>query len=354
MPRPANSRIVLLSSLTTLFLSGLLASVHVTAQTSALAASQAQFSERLPRSILDVNPPTSRVIGRPGDMAYLGGNCASHPPETVRKRIVDIAIQEWAYFGYEILDLTDSRDSNQDYVRQPWRRTLIDPEEAIRAASSIAGYWSATPSSAWILERQNQSWEARGAGSRWRDPWSAAFISWVMCEGGLGEQQVFQRAIAHHSYIDQAINAIDENESLAAYTAFDPGEEEIVPGDLLCRGSRPAYRSIEDRRQQLGVGARSHCDIVVKLDPANDRIMLIGGNVRSWVRLKMLPAEVNEAGLLTPVPYNGRRIFAHLKLRTDAVSASSMEQSPTLSTLSCEELHDKMPAIVGSLEVNCS
>jgi hypothetical protein len=346
MHRPGKLQILLLSTLTFLLFSGILV--------SSPASAQNQFSERLPRSILDVNPPSSRVSGIPGAMAYLGGSCLSQPPEIVRKRIVDIAIQEWAYFGYEVLDLTDSRDTNPDYIRQPWRRTIINPNEAIRAASSIAGYWSATPDSAWILERQNQSWEAQGAGSRWRNPWSAAFISWVMCESGLGEPHVFRRAIAHHSYIDQAITATDENESLAAYTAVDPGTEEIVPGDLLCRGSRPAYRSIEDRRQQLGMGARSHCDIVVKLDPANERIMLIGGNVRSWVRLKMLPAEINNSGFLAPVPYDGRRIFAHLKLRTDAVAANSLEQSPTLSALSCEEMYNKIPSLLPSLETNCS
>ena len=354
MSWPGKSQLSRLSSLTTLSLTILFASSSASAQSTSQPVSQPNYSERLPRSILDVNPPASRVVGNPGDMAYLGGSCQSHPTETVRKRIVDIAVQEWAYFGYEILDLTESRDSNPNYIRQPWRRTIINPDEAIRAASSIAGYWSATPASAWILERQNQSWEARGAGSRWRNPWSAAFISWVMCEGGLGEPQVFRRAIAHHSYIDQAITAIDENEPLAAYTAIDPGTEEIAPGDLLCRGSRPAYRSIEDRRQQLGMGARSHCDIVVKLDPANDRIMLIGGNVRSWVRLKMLPAEINASGLLAPVPYNGRNIFAHLKLRTKTDSATSLEQSPTLSTLSCEEMHDKIPSLLSSLETHCS
>lgn len=324
------------------------------AVTTSSASAQSHYSDRLPRNILDVNPPNSRISGTPGDMNYLGGSCQSLDIEEVRARIINIAIQEWAYFGYSILDLTDTRDSNPDYRRQPWRRTIIDTEEAIRAASSIAGYWSATPNSAWILERQNQSWESRGAGSRWRNPWSAAFISWVMCEGGLGDPALFQRAIAHHSYIDQAITAIDENESLSAYVAVEPGSVEIAPGDLLCRGSRPAYRTIEDRRQQIGEGARSHCDIVVKLDPENERILLIGGNVRSWVRLKMLPASINDAGILAPVPYSGRSIFAHLQLQTKAISNASFELSPTVSALSCEELNSKLPTLAASLESNCS
>lgn len=322
--------------------------------TAVSASAQTQYSDRLSRSVLDVNPPHSRVSGSPGEMNYLGGSCQSLELEEVRSRIINIAIQEWAYFGYSILDLTETRDSNPDYRRQPWRRTIIDTDEAIRAAPSIAGYWSATPNSAWILERQNQSWESRGAGSRWRNPWSAAFISWVMCEGGLGDPALFRRAIAHHSYIDQAITATDENRSISAYIAIEPGSEEIAPGDLLCRASRPAYRTIEDRRQQIGEGARSHCDIVVKLDPENERILLIGGNVRSWVRLKMLPASVNESGFLAPVPYNGRTIFAHLQLQTETIGNTSFERSPTLSALSCEELNRKVPSLAASLESNCS
>ena len=70
-----------------------------------------------------------------------------------------------------------------------------------------------TPDGSWILDRQNRIWRASsGALQRWRDPWSAAFISWVMCEGGLSESaRSFKRAIAHYVYIDQAIEARDEN-----------------------------------------------------------------------------------------------------------------------------------------------
>lgn len=302
-----------------------------------LCDAQSTFSERLPTEVFDVQPPSLRVSGNPGDMRYIQRDCRVLTPEDLRQRVVHVTMQEWAYFGYSVLDLVPTRESNPDYQRRPWRRTLIDPREALRVADSIAGYWSATPDSAWILERQNQSWESRGPGSRWRNPWSAAFISWVMCESGLGDPRVFHRAIAHHSYIDQAIMARDENESLSAYIAYDPGEESIEPGDLLCRGSRPSYATIESRRQQLGVGARTHCDIVVKLDPDNERIMAIGGNVRSWVRLKMLPASINEKGYLTPVPYNGRKIFAHLKLQADSPNEDLFDSSPVLHAENCSQ-----------------
>ena len=288
-------------------------------------------------------------------MVYSERSCrAPLPTAEIRSRIVNTAVQEWAYFGYNIQDLTQTRESDPNYRPQRRRRTPIDPMEATRVADSIAGYWSTTPDSAWILERQNQSWESRGIGTRWRNPWSAAFISWVMCESGLGDPGVFRRAIAHHSYIDQAITAREDDSSLAAYVAHDPGELPILPGDLLCRGSRPSYQSIDARRQQMGEGARTHCDIVVKIDSKNRRIMLIGGNVSGWVRLKLLPAEINSGGLLAPAPYNGRRIFAHLKLQATPVNDHALEQSPTVQSLLCNRNQVGQLSITNTFSIDCS
>ncbi len=319
-----------------------------------LCAGQTKFSERLPNTLLNVSPPTARVTGKPGDMVYIMRSCPSIPLKDVRRRIVNTTIQEWAYFGYSVLDLVPTRESNPEPKRQPWRRTLIASDEALRVASSIAGYWAATPDSAWILEQQNQSWARYGSGSRWRQPWSAAFISWVMCESGIGETEVFHRAIAHHSYIDQAITATDQQDSQAAYRAFEPGEQQILPGDMLSRGYRPAYKTLVARRQQMGSGARTHCDIVIKLDPHNERIMLIGGNVRSWVRLKLLPAAINDRGYLTPEPYNGRTIFAHLQLQAGDADNDMLHQSPTFQSLNCAKLPVALRLIQPTLFEDCS
>ena len=157
-----------------------------------------------------------------------------------------------------------------------------------------------------------------------------------MCESGIIEPHRFQRAVAHHTYIDQAITTRDKRDSSGLFAAFDIGEELIEPGDLLCRGSRPDYQSIGARRLQIGVGARSHCDIVVKLDERNKRIMVIGGNVRAWVRLKLLPADHTADGVMIPAPYNGRRIFAHLKLLSGEVSSQVFDASPSLLEMACD------------------
>ncbi|MDA9909365.1 DUF2272 domain-containing protein [Gammaproteobacteria bacterium] len=273
--------------------------------------------ERLPRETLDVLPPSERVTGIPGEMRISDRSCHQYPASQVRQRIVDIATQEWAWFGYSVLDMTSPAelDANAGRSRRWWRSNWMSEQEARRVSDDIAGYWAAAPDSSWLLERQNERWREQGITARWRDFWSAAFISWVMCESGLGESEQFQRAIAHHSYIDQAIRARDGLEPKAAFTAYDVGEAEIVPGDLLCRGSRPEYLNLEQRRGQMGEGARTHCDVVIELDTANKQIKVVGGNVRGAVRMKLLPGEITGSGHFQPLPYGGRSIFSHLKLR---------------------------------------
>jgi len=287
--------------------------------TTVSLAQEAVPAERLPREVLDVLPPSERVIGIPGEMRISDRSCRNLPATQVRQRIIDISRQEWSWFGASVLDMTSQKelDANAGRSRRWWRTDWMTEEEARRVSDDIAGYWAAAPDSSWLLERQNQRWRELGITARWRDFWSAAFISWVMCESGLGEDEKFQRAIAHHSYIDQAIRARDGLEPQAAFTAFDIGEAEILPGDMLCRGSRPEYRNLDQRRGQMGEGARTHCDVVVELDSENNQIKVIGGNVRGAVRMKLLPASVNEAGLMAPMPYGGREIFAHLQFVAD-------------------------------------
>jgi hypothetical protein len=158
-----------------------------------------------------------------------------------------------------------------------------------------------------------------------------------MCEAGLGAMDQFQRAVAHHTYIDQAIRARDGRAPQSAFVAYDAGEAAITPGDLLCASRRPAYRSIAERRRQMGVGARSHCDVVVKVDEEGERILVLGGNVRGAVSLKLLPA-VREGGRhLWPkdMSEGTRPMFAHLKLQADSIDLNAMDSSPTIKAYGC-------------------
>ncbi len=306
----------------------------------AALAQQVPF-DRLPIEVFDVMPPAERVDGAPGRMSVELTTCPTRPTDEVRRRLVDVAVQEWGYFGFTVVDQTQSEEGDNESGNRFRRRPRMSPAETLRVNDSIAGYWSITPEGAWILENQNAIWSSRGADQEWRYPWSAAFISWVMCEGGLGESAQFRRAIAHHSYIDQAIRARDRGTRAEAFVAYDAGEAAVEPGDLLCTARRPEYQTLAQRRRQMGEGARTHCDLVVKVDVAGSRIMAIGGNVRDAVSLKLQPA-VERDGQLRPLAVQ-REIFAHLKLRANSIETDALDNSPTIRALGCSGLA-AMPA----------
>ena len=299
---------------------------------ASLLAQPSESLQRLPTYVLDVRSPTERVTGAPGSLRITDRSCRSLPLTDVRRRIVDTATQEWAYFGFSVDAQTRIDPASQPVAGQvpPRAFNRMSAGESARVASSIAGYWAATPDSDWILQRQNANWNAEGAGARWRNAWSAAFISWVMCESGVGEPAQFRRAIAHHTYIDQAIRAADGRDRQSVFTAYDPGEAVIEPGDLLCRGSRPTYRNLAERRAQMGDGARTHCDIVVKVDTLAKKIMVIGGNVRGSVRMKVMHAVQDEGKALRPLSDNGRAMFAHLRLSAPSIALNALDESPVL------------------------
>ncbi len=303
------------------------------------AGAQQSHLDRLSAERLDVAPPAERVTGEPGRMRVVERACRTMPEDVLRRRIIDIAVQEWGFFGFSVLDQMDDDDDSQPRrfgPRPP--RTLAEQREAARVADSIAGYWAVTDDGAWILDRQNDVWQGPyGDGARWRDPWSAAFISWVMCEGGLGEQDLFRRHIAHYAYIDQAIQARYRDDPDTAFVAYDVGEMPIEPGDLLCSARRSAYHSIGQRRSDLGEGVRTHCDITIRVEEQNGRVLLIGGNVSGSVRMKLFAAEFDANGdgesTVRWVGGDGRTIFAHLKLRADPIGADALETSPTVKAL---------------------
>jgi hypothetical protein len=321
----------------------LLSACLLLAISTALPAQNSESLQRLPLDILNVKPPTARVAGTPGNMRIIDRSCQSTPTTNIRRRIVDTAVQEWAFFGYGIDRQSRAIPGSQSMPRGAFAR--LSPTENTRLATTIAGYWAATPDSDWILQRQNANWSSDGPGARWRDAWSAAFISWVMCESGLGESRQFRRAIAHHTYIDQAIRASDGRDSNAVFTAYKPGSMKVEPGDMLCRGARPAYRTLAERRAQLGVGARTHCDIVVKVDEQAQQIMVIGGNVRSSVRMKVLHAVKDEGEQLRPLSDNGRALFAHLKLAADSIEPDALDNAPSMASLNCGRSQANLLAI---------
>jgi hypothetical protein len=308
---------------------------------------------RLPAEIFDVTPPSERVRGEPGSMTIRALPCRSMPLNETRRRIVNVAVQEWAFFGFFTADATlverrflpagivpDTLNPELPQPRVGRRYRLGTYEDSDRVAASIGGYWAATPEGAPILARQNTAWRGPGGDDvTWQEPWSAAFISWVMCEGGLGTTANFNRSVAHRVYIDQAIKARDGTAPNAAYVAYDAGEAAVSPGDLLCNGQRQNYVTIADRRRDLGDGARTHCDVVVKVDEPGRRFFVIGGNSSRSVTMQILPGIRENGKQFRPIhgtELRGlRTTFAHLKHKAPPIEANALDNSPTIKQLRC-------------------
>lgn len=311
---------------------------------------QAQVT-RLPREVLDVIPPESRVEGRPGAMRITEARCRPGGPAGVRQRIVDVAAGEWGVFGFQTIDaravqarwlpegvVDDAVNPLLPAPRQARPLVRIGRWESDRATwPVVAGYWSATPDGPAVLARQNRQWRDGDGELNWVEPWSAAFISWVMCESGLDQPERFRRDISHRVYVDQAIRAADGEAPEAAYAARDPGQAPLLPGDLLCN-SRGGWRyeTVADRRPDLGEYAGMHCDVVVRV--FDDRVAVIGGNVIQGVTLTLIPLTPTQGGWPRPVGAadlaGARTLFAHLVLRSDPIGVDALDQAPTVWALS--------------------
>ena len=313
----------------------------------------AQGQPRLPREQFDVIPPSERVTGERGRMEVVQRGCRVGPTAWARRRIVDIAAQEWGFFGFQTFDgrAMEPRILPEGIVADGLNPLLTAPrsvrhatrlgtwESDPRTDASVAGYWSATPEGPRVIERQNRQWREGEGETPWVEPWSAAFVSWVMCEAGLGDMTQFRRDIAHWTYVDQAIEARDGQAPEAAYVAHDTGEVAIRPGDLMCNArGRATYRLLADRRREQGEQAPLHCDIVVRVDAEARTMAVIGGNVLNGVSLTIVPLVATESGLSRPIgpedAPGARAYFAHLSLRADPVEDLALDSSPTIRALS--------------------
>ena len=118
---------------------------------------------RLAQSVFDVIPPSDRVEGPRGYMKIREARCRVGATADARRRIVDIAVQEWAFFGSHSVDVSHTAFNALPQglnVEQQAGESVAPVDPAMD--TTIAGYWSATPDGAAVLAKQNAVWYAAG------------------------------------------------------------------------------------------------------------------------------------------------------------------------------------------------
>ncbi len=122
-------------------------------------------------------------------------------------------------------------------------------------------------------------------------PWSAAFISFLMAEAGAGT--AFSCAPAHSVYIVKALREAAKPRSNAAFIARRHRQYAPIPGDLIaCERQKQIDPNFDTYISYVAQGRyEAHCDAVVEVSAT--ALVTIGGNVGSSVREKRWPVDKN-------------------------------------------------------------
>jgi hypothetical protein len=173
------------------------------------------------------------------------------------------------------------------------------------------------------------------------NPWSAAFISWVMSRAGVPG---FTRSPRHIDYIRAAY------QNTGPYRMTDPAQEKPAPGDLLCylRG-RTESLSYAGLVQQLSGGTvanwKSHCEVVIAANMGGDHTLyLIGGNVMNTVAMRKLPLDRSGRIQLPPAPSSDPYDMGCTPGREDECNFNRQDWAALLKLVASAPMHAPLPA----------
>lgn len=203
-------------------------------------------------------------------------NWESLPPDSLRRKIIETAREEWIFFGQQKVVI----EGNEESIPH-------------------VGFWEDDDYA--HSDRINEYWRSVGksrlTGRDCKEPWSAAFISWVMQNAGV-PRYLFPPATAHKSYLSRFLNQAQQDPSapLLPHTiqTYQP-----KPGDLICanRGRTAPTEVIEEIPDTLL--PKLHCDIVAEIN--GQTLQAIGGNVRNSVSKTILT--LDPKGYLQHTPH---------------------------------------------------
>lgn len=187
---------------------------------------------------------------------WLTAVCAAQTPY---QKALEIADQEWRRFGSQTIDangkmvLEGGRENEEDYYRR------------------VGVYWK-------------QGVDRDLDGKDQHEPWSAAFISWVMKEAGMSGR--FSYSDWHATYIRNSILARRADNPDFAYWGYRLSERAPQVGDLVGYARQGGI----DYDYQPTVYS-SHTDLVVAV--RSGEIDVIGGNVKDSVTKKTLKTDAD-------------------------------------------------------------
>ena len=236
-----------------------------------------------------------RPVARPAPTAVspvIGG--------TTAQRIVQVALRENGYWYQPFIDINGGLRSQ--HTTEAERVRLTDGTESW---AKVVTYWlnsgtlfdmidSGIAGATACQYASISSTRSECRSFLLDNPWSAAFISYVMVQAQVPS---FHTSPAHIDYIRDAFNGT------GPYAAMDPATTTPQPGDLLCyvrntaaivgyEGLRAAFAANPRLRQA------AHCDVVVTVSPAQQRMESVGGNVLNGVTLRKLQLDARGIPIL--------------------------------------------------------
>jgi|TARA_B110000908_G_C10251323_1_gene452234 hypothetical protein len=134
------------------------------------------------------------------------------------------------------------------------------------------------------------------------EPWSSAFISFIMKKSGAGKD--FPYSSAHTNYIRPFIQNRKQNLK-SDFKAYKLHEKKAELGDLVCY---PRQSGVD---YDTTYSYKSHCDIVVGVNRIKRNIEVIGGNVGDGVTKKVL--NTDNKGYLNDTSYEWFTIIKNNK-----------------------------------------
>ena len=187
----------------------------------------------------------------------LGALALGAGAETVTDKAVDIATREWKFFGQQTIGKNGklSRMGHREADEGYWQR--------------VGTYW-----------KEGVGLDLTGKDTD--EPWSAAFISYVMKEAGAGYR--FRLSEWHAHYIREAIHARQAGDTSYGYWGYRLSERAPQVGDLVGYARQDGI-DFDVQPETY----KSHTDLVVAVRPGE--IDVIGGNVADSVTLKTLATD---------------------------------------------------------------